>query len=156
MRVVNSDELMIRWAGGDHTPLRVKKNQVGQHRWTAGADVVELVTALAVSFRQGDCGDSQPRRQVDRSRQRMNSSGVCWLRNHRGIPPYRDGSRAVRSLRAGRKRATTADDILLGRPPDTSVGLWCKPARRPSISPCCQASEARSRPCSVPGQVLCL
>ena len=48
MRVENDAiELMIRWAGGDHTPLRVKKNRVGQHRWTAGADVVELVTALA-------------------------------------------------------------------------------------------------------------
>jgi hypothetical protein len=26
-------DLVIRWAGGDHTPLRVRKNRAGQHRW---------------------------------------------------------------------------------------------------------------------------
>lgn len=36
--------LVIRWAGGDHTPLRVRKNRAGQHRWTTGDDVVELAT----------------------------------------------------------------------------------------------------------------
>src|SRR3954471_22604922 len=39
--------LVIRWAGGDHTPLRVRKNRAGQHRWGTDADVVELVTVLA-------------------------------------------------------------------------------------------------------------
>jgi erythromycin esterase-like protein len=39
--------LVIRWAGGDHTPLRVRKNRPGQHRWTTDNDVVELVTVLA-------------------------------------------------------------------------------------------------------------
>ena len=40
-------DLVIRWAGGDHTPLRVRKNRAGQHRWATDADVVELVTVLA-------------------------------------------------------------------------------------------------------------
>ena len=40
-------DLVIRWAGGDHTPMRVRKNRTGQHRWGTDADVVELVTALA-------------------------------------------------------------------------------------------------------------
>ena len=39
--------LTIRWVGGDHTALRVRKNRAGQHRWTTDADVVELVTVLA-------------------------------------------------------------------------------------------------------------
>jgi len=39
--------IVIRWNGGDHTPLRVAKNQAGQHRWTTDAEVVELVAALA-------------------------------------------------------------------------------------------------------------
>jgi hypothetical protein len=39
--------LVIRCAGGDHTPLRVRKNRAGQHRWTTGDDVVELATVLA-------------------------------------------------------------------------------------------------------------
>ena len=115
MRVENDAiELMIRWAGGDHTPLRVKKNRVGQHRWTTGADVVELVTALARQL--PDKAIAAILNRAGKATGRGNGwthSRVCWLRNHRGIPPYRDRSRAVRSLRAGRKRATTADDILL-------------------------------------------
>ena len=48
VRVVDDAlDLVIRWAGGDHTPLRVRKNRVGEHRWSTDADVVELVAVLA-------------------------------------------------------------------------------------------------------------
>jgi len=40
-------DLIIRWAGDDHTALRVRKNRTGQHRWSVDADVVELVRAMA-------------------------------------------------------------------------------------------------------------
>src|ERR1700685_1146937 len=33
-------DLVIRWAGEDHTALRVRKNRTGQHRWRVDADVV--------------------------------------------------------------------------------------------------------------------
>ena len=39
--------LVIHWQGGDHTEMTVKKNKVGQTRWTAEADVVDLVRVLA-------------------------------------------------------------------------------------------------------------
>ena len=39
--------LIIHWQGGDHTELTVKKNKVGQTRWTVAADVVDLVRVLA-------------------------------------------------------------------------------------------------------------
>jgi hypothetical protein len=38
--------LVIRWAGGNRTALRVRKNRAGQHRWGTDTDVVELVIAL--------------------------------------------------------------------------------------------------------------
>jgi hypothetical protein len=151
-------ELMIRWAGGDHTPLRVKKNRVGQHRWTTGADVVELVTALARQL--PDKAIAAILNRAGKATGRGNGwtrSRVCWLRNHRGIPPYRDGSRAVRSLRAGRKRATTADDILLRGARRTRLSV-CGANRRHAhrFRPAVRRAKARPRPCSVPGQVLCL
>lgn len=40
-------DLVVQWAGGDHTPRWVKKNRVGQRRWGTDADVVELVAVLA-------------------------------------------------------------------------------------------------------------
>jgi hypothetical protein len=43
----DSLDLVIRWAGDDHTALRVRKNRTGRHRWSAEADVVDLVQALA-------------------------------------------------------------------------------------------------------------
>ena len=48
VRVENDGlDLVIRWAGDDHTALRVRKNRAGQHRWSVDTDVVELVKALA-------------------------------------------------------------------------------------------------------------
>jgi excisionase family DNA binding protein len=90
-------ELMIRWAGGDHTPLRVKKNRAGQHRWTTSADVVELVTALARQL--PDKAIAAVLNRAGKPTGRGNGwtrSRVCWLRNHRGIAPYREGERGER------------------------------------------------------------
>lgn len=39
--------LTIRWAGGSHTELRVRKNRTGEHRHTTDRDTVELVRDLA-------------------------------------------------------------------------------------------------------------
>ncbi len=39
--------LVIHWQGGDHTEMTVKKNKVGQTRWTTDTGVVDLVQVLA-------------------------------------------------------------------------------------------------------------
>ena len=90
-------DLVIRWAGGDHTPLQVRKNRAGQHRWSAEANVVELVTVLArqvpdraIAAILNRCGKATGRGN-GWTRSRVNS-----LRHHRGIAPYRDGERAER------------------------------------------------------------
>ena len=89
--------LVIRWSGGDHTPLRVRKNRAGQHRWTTDNDVVELVTVLARQM--PDKAIASLLNRAGKTTGRGNGwtrSRVCFLRNHRKIPPYREGERAER------------------------------------------------------------
>jgi DNA invertase Pin-like site-specific DNA recombinase len=89
--------LVIRWAGGDHTPLQVRKNRAGQHRWTTDNDVVELVTVLARQM--SDTAIASLLNRAGKTTGHGNGwtrSRVCFLRNHRKIPPYREGERAER------------------------------------------------------------
>ncbi|GAC1339370.1 MAG: recombinase family protein [Bradyrhizobium sp.] len=90
-------DIVIRWQGGDHTPLRVAKNHVGQHRWSTDAEVVDLVTALARLL--PDQGIAAVLNRAGKTTGRGNGwtrSRVCMLRNHRKIAPYREGERAER------------------------------------------------------------
>jgi excisionase family DNA binding protein len=89
--------LVIRWAGGDHTCLRVRKNRAGQHRWGTDADVVELITVLARQL--PDKAIASILNRSGKTTGRGNGwtrSRVCIVRNHRGLPPYREGERAER------------------------------------------------------------
>lgn len=89
--------LVIRWSGGDHTPLLVLKNRVGQHRWTTDADVVALVTVLARQLPDKHIAAILNRAgKATGHGNGWTRSRVCVLRNHRGIPPYREGERAER------------------------------------------------------------
>jgi excisionase family DNA binding protein len=89
--------LVIRWAGGDHTALQVRKNSVGQHRWSTAAAVVELVTVLARQMSDGAIAAVLNRAGKTTGRGNgWNRSRVRCLRNHRHIPAYRDGERAER------------------------------------------------------------
>ena len=93
----NALDLVIRWVGGDHTPLRVRKNRAGEHRWGTDADVVELVTVLARQL--PDKAIASLLNRAGKKTGRGNGwtrSRVCLMRNHRGIPPYRGGERAER------------------------------------------------------------
>ena len=89
--------LVVRWQGGDHTALRVRKNRAGQHRWSTDADVIELVTVLARQM-----PDQAIAAVLNRAGKKTGHgngwtrSRVCWLRNHRSIAPYREGERAER------------------------------------------------------------
>ena len=66
--------LIIRWQGGDHTALRVRKNRAGQHRWSTDADVVRTRDGAGTSDAgSGDCRRPQPRRQEDGPRQRVDT-----------------------------------------------------------------------------------
>ncbi len=90
-------DLVIHWQGGDHTPLKVKKNRVGRHRWSTDAGVVDLVGVLA--RRLPDKAIAAVLNRAGKTTGRGNSwtrSRVCTLRNHQNIAPYREGERAER------------------------------------------------------------
>jgi excisionase family DNA binding protein len=89
--------LVIRWQGGDHTPLRVRKNRVGEHRWGTDAAVVELVSVLARQM--PDQAIAAVLNRAGKTTGKGNGwtrSRVCFLRNHRHIAPYREGERTER------------------------------------------------------------
>lgn len=42
--------LIIHWAGGRHSELRVKKREMGQHRWCTSVEAIEVVRQMAGKF----------------------------------------------------------------------------------------------------------
>jgi excisionase family DNA binding protein len=89
--------LVIHWQGGDHTETKVKKNKVGQTRWTTEAGVIDLVRVLARQL-----PDNAIAAILNRSG-KTTAHGASWtrthvrgLRNTHGIAVYRDGERAER------------------------------------------------------------
>jgi DNA invertase Pin-like site-specific DNA recombinase len=90
-------DLVIRWHGGDHSQLKVRKNKPGQHRWSVAADVVELVRVLArqmpdklIASILNRSGKTTPHGHG------WTHARVCSLRNHHEIAVYRDGERQKR------------------------------------------------------------
>src|ERR1700728_2787054 len=89
--------LFIHWQGGDHTAMTVKKNKIGQTRWTVDADVVDLVRVLARQL-----PDMAIAAILNRSGKltgrgaTWTRTNVCGLRKTNGIPIYREGERAER------------------------------------------------------------
>jgi excisionase family DNA binding protein len=89
--------LVVRWQGGDHTPLRVPRNRIGQHRWSVDADVVALVAVLARQMPdQAIAAVLNRAGKTTGKGHGWTRSRVCSLRNHRQIAPYRAGERTLR------------------------------------------------------------
>jgi excisionase family DNA binding protein len=107
--VDDSLALVIHWQGGDHTEMTVKKNKIGQTRWTVEADVVELVRVLARQL-----PDMAIAAILNRSGKltgrgaTWTRTNVCGLRKSNDIPVYREGERAER----GQVTLDEAADIL--------------------------------------------
>ena len=93
----NALDLVIRWHGGDHSSLKVKKNRTGQHRWKAEAETIELVRVLARQM--PDKAIASVLNWSGKTTGRGNGwtqSRVCSLRNHNEIAAHRDGERRER------------------------------------------------------------
>jgi len=89
--------LVIHWRGGDHTRLTVKKNRVGQTRYTTDHDVIDLVRVLArqmpdhtIAAVLNRSGKTTPHGKG------WTRAAVCSLRNRNKIAIYRDGERSER------------------------------------------------------------
>ncbi len=90
-------DLVIRWHGGDHSGLKVKKNRAGQHRWSAAGETVDLVRVLARQM--PDKAIAAVLNRAGKTTGRGNGwtqSRVCSLRSHNAIATYREGERAER------------------------------------------------------------
>ena len=96
---IEQDEiaLVLHWQGGDHTELRVRKNQTGQHRWTTDAETGELIRALARLM--PDWSIAAVLNRAGKRTGRGNSwteARVRTFRNQHEIAVYCDGERAAR------------------------------------------------------------
>jgi DNA invertase Pin-like site-specific DNA recombinase len=82
-------DVVIRWAGGQHTALSVRKHRKGEHRYTTSRDVVALVRELVHVSR-----DSQIAAVLNRLGYRTGhgntwtASRVVTLRHYHQIPVY--------------------------------------------------------------------
>ena len=93
----NTLDLVIRWHGGDHSALKVRKNRTGQHRWSAEGETVDLVRVLARQM--PDKAIAAVLNRAGKTTGRGNGwtqSRVCSLRSHNTIAAYRDGERFER------------------------------------------------------------
>ena len=90
----NTLDLVIRWHGGDHSSLKVKKNRSGRHRWSAETETIDLVRVLARQL--PDKSIASVLNRAGKTTGRGNGwtqSRVCSLRNHNDIASYREGER---------------------------------------------------------------
>lgn len=93
----NALDLVIRWHGGDHSTLKVKKNRTGQHRWSVDGETIDLVRVLARQM--PDKAIASVLNRAGKTTGRGNGwtqSRVCSLRSHNAIPTYREGERRER------------------------------------------------------------
>jgi len=87
--------LLLHWAGGRHSELRIKKNAVGRHRHCTKLEAVEVVRQMAGQF-----SDEQIASTLNRLGMRT-GAGNGWsevkvraLRNYHQLPAY-DASRVT-------------------------------------------------------------
>ncbi len=90
--------LLIHWAGGRHSELRIKKNGLGKHRRCTGVEAVEVVRQMAGKF-----SDEQVASTLNRLRLRTgagnnwNEQRVASLRHYHKFPVY-DENPAARDM----------------------------------------------------------
>jgi len=112
-------KLLLHWQGGDHSPLTIRKNRTGQHRWAAEPATEELIRALARVM--PDKAMASLLNRAGKKTGRLNGwtqSRVCTFRNQHDIAVYKEGERAARG-------EITLDEtaVLLGCSPMTALRL---------------------------------
>lgn len=84
--------LLLHWAGGRHSELRIKKNADGRHRRCTSLEAVEVARRMAGQF-----SDEQIASTLNRLGMRTGAGNtwdkgrVCSLRNHHKLPAYDAG-----------------------------------------------------------------
>jgi DNA invertase Pin-like site-specific DNA recombinase len=93
--VVDVDEekrevvLVIHWAGGRHSELRVKKRKTGQHRWCTSLEAVEVVKQMAGRFTDELIAATLNRLGLKTGvGNTWTKDRVCSLRHHHQLPGF--------------------------------------------------------------------
>lgn len=89
--------LVIHWAGGDHTPLTVAKNRIGHHRWIGDPETGDLIRRLA--RQQPDAAIASILNRIGKRTGRGNTwteVRVRGYRNDHGIAVFKPGEMAER------------------------------------------------------------
>jgi hypothetical protein len=93
--VVDVDEgsrevvLVIHWAGGRHSELRVKKRETGQHRWCTSLEAVEVVRQMAGRFSDELIAATLNRLGLKTGvGNTWTKDRVCSLRHHHQLPGF--------------------------------------------------------------------
>ena len=82
-------DLVIRWAGGQHSQLQVRKRRTGEHRYRTARTVVDLVRELAPLLPDGQIARVLNRLGLRTGRgNTWITSRVVSLRNRNGIPVH--------------------------------------------------------------------
>lgn len=124
-------ELVIRWQGGAHSALAVRKNRSGRHRWSTDQDVVDLVRVLARLMPDKLIAATLNRAgKVTGRGNGWTQSRVCTLRNHHQIDVYREGERKER----GELTLDEAAEVLVLSP--SSVRRLIQEGRLPAQQFC--------------------
>lgn len=87
-------ELIVRWTGGQHSRLSLRKQRKGEHRHTTDLQVVDIVRELAASLSDGQIARVLNRLSLTTGRgNSWVASRVNSLRHYHGIPVYAPGRR---------------------------------------------------------------
>ena len=86
--------LVLHWQGGDHTELKFQKARTGQHRHVTAPDTIDLIRSLAAIQPDSMIASALNRLGRRTAHDRTwNVRRVCAIRNHHGIPVFREGER---------------------------------------------------------------
>jgi len=82
-------QVVIRWAGGQHSALSVPKRRSGQHRYRTDADAIRLIRELRVMLADGQIASVLNRLGIKTAKGHgWTRNRVCIVRNHEGIPVH--------------------------------------------------------------------
>ena len=93
--VANVDEdrqevvLLVHWAGGRHSELRVKKNGLGKHRRCTSLEAIQVIGQMAARFPDEQIASTLNRLGLTTGTGNNWTEGrVCWARRYHQLPAF--------------------------------------------------------------------
>ncbi len=89
----NQVVLVLRWAGGRHSELRITKNKTGHHRRVTDPEIIEIIRQMAGQYSDEDIAATLNRLKLRTGAgNSWQAHRVQWARSHNGFPPYNPAS----------------------------------------------------------------